>query len=203
MIYDETCRTSSLRRGPELPIGLSHTWQAGGPLYRALDRLDAWRGVKSWAEAFAWLAETPEPIREIQYWGHGRRGQVMVAREPLSAESLGPGHPHRADLERVRERLAPGAVWWFRTCDTFGGRSGHAFAQRFADFTGGDVAGFTYVIGVWQSGLHRLSAGCAPSWSDAEGIARGTPERPLRSAWSAPWRPHTITCLDGAIPAGW
>lgn len=202
MLYDRTCTHTAIR-GWRAPLGLSHSWQVGGPLYGALSRLDRWRGVASWAEGLEWLATADEPIDEIQFWGHGRRGTALVDREGLSVASLAPGHPHARALDAVRERMHPGSRWWFRTCDTFGGDAGHTFARRWTDHFGCDAAGFTYVIGVWQSGLHRLSPGAVPRWPASEGIAVGTPAKPVRSAGSAPWRPHTITCFDGSIPAGW
>ncbi len=183
---------------------LSIAWRSGARLYRALGRIDAALGVASWAEALAWLGAQPEPIDELQYWGHGTWGRALVDRtDVLDARALTPGHALHAGLTAVRAGLAPGALIWFRTCETFGAAAGLDFAERLANWTGARVAGHTHVIGVHQSGLHGLAPGVRPDWSADEGLAAGTPEAPERARRSAPWRPHTITCLAGQVPAAW
>ena len=113
LVFDRTCTGR--------PVGLSTAWSNGATLYRSLGRLDGARGVASWSEALAWLAafRPGELVEEIQYWGHGRWGQVLVDREALSAESLAPGHALAAKLDAVRERLVPGgeSLVWLRTCE--------------------------------------------------------------------------------------
>ena len=54
------------------------------------------------------LARRPRPgeVRTLQFWGHGWPGGMCVGDEALTAESFGPGHPHRANLER-RQLEAP------------------------------------------------------------------------------------------------
>lgn len=198
-VYDRTCCGARLRPG------LSHAWAAGGLLYGALGRLDAWHGAASWAEALDWIAahEAEAPIREIQYWGHGRWGRVLLAGEPLDAAALAPGHPHHDRLVRIRGRLRPDgeALWWFRTCETFGREAGRAFARAWSRFFGCRAAGHTYVIGVLQSGLHCLRPGDEPGWPAEEGLPPGEPD-PRVALRSRPGAPNTITCLHGAIPAG-
>lgn len=199
MVYDETCRG----RGA-LP-GLTHSWIVGGALYRALGRLDAHRGVKSWAEALDWLAtvEPGRPIGEIQYWGHGKWGCALVDGDVLDERALTRRHPLHDGLRRVRERVASeGALVWFRTCETFGAQRGRSFARAVSDFFGCRAAGHTYIIGPWQSGLHSLAAGDEPSWALHEGLVEGTPADPRRALWSGPREPNTITCLHGAVPDG-
>jgi hypothetical protein len=200
MVFDRTCRGRAL-----LP-GLSHVWGTGQHLYRALGRLDAAHGAASWGEALEWLAahEAPAPIAEIQFWGHGRWGLARVGDEVLDARSLESGHPHRPALERIRQRLLPGAegLWWFRTCETFGRAAGHDFARRWSDFLRCRTAGHTYVIGWWQSGLHSLLPGATPTWSPEEGLAPGR-EAPTIALPSRPGAPNTITCLHGTIPSGY
>lgn len=201
MIYDRTCTG---RRG--LP-GLTHAWGAGAWLYRGLRRFDAWFGARTWDEALAFLAgHAPgRPIASIQYWGHGKWGEAWVERERLDAASLRPDHPHHGRLAAIRERLLPdvGSLWWFRTCETLGARPGQEFGRRFADFMGSRVAGHTYIIGPWQSGLHSLGPGEAPTWSEEEGLCAGTPESPKQAKWSQRGEPHTIHCLQGEVPAGY
>lgn len=199
MIYDRTCR------GQDGRAPLSLAWQAGDGLYRGLGRLDAAKGAESWPEALDWLAtyDGDRPIGEIQFWGHGRWGCALIDGRRLDVGSLAKPSPLRPRLEAVRERLTDDGLWWFRTCETLGATAGHELARRWTDFFGGRVAGHTYIIGVWQSGLHSLRAGEAPRWSAAEGLAEGTPDAPRRALGAAPWRPRTISCLRGTIPAGW
>ena len=107
------------------------------------------------------------------------------------------------DVSAVRSRLSPDATWWFRTCETVSADVGRRFARDFADHQGVAVAGHTYVIGPFQSGLHLLRPGAEPHWTPDEGLSEGTPSRPIRARWSRWSEPHTITCLHGAVPPGW
>jgi hypothetical protein len=201
MIYDRTCRGR-----PFLP-GLSHAWASGAVLYRALGRLDATRGVETWDEALAWLADVqPERrIAEVQYWGHGRWGSPRVAGQILDTEMLLRAHPRRAALERVAARMLEGdqGLFWFRTCETFGADAGLEFARAFADTIRCRAAGHTYIIGHWQSGLHSVLPGQQPNWSPDEGLLEGTPADPKRAAWSKARAPNTISFLHGRIPSGY
>lgn len=199
MIYDRTCG------GPVGLPGLSQAWWTGGGLYRALGRIDRFVGVEDWPTALRWLAEVEpgRPIAEIQTWCHGKWGQVLLDRAPMDATALLAGHPWNGWLRAIRERLVgPEALWWFRTCETFGAQSGHRFARAWTDFFECDAAGHTYIIGAWQSGLHRLGPGQEPPWPTAEGLREGTPGAPRRALRSKPTAPHTITCLHGRVPPG-
>lgn len=197
MIFDTTYR--GLDRLP-----LSHAWQAGGAVYAGLGRIDHRRGVRSWEEALDWLlaVEPDRPLGEVQFWGHGHWGEALVDRVPLDRDAFRRGHRLHDRLRAIADR-SDRPQWWFRTCETLGARRGHDFAQAVADHFGGSVAGHTHVIGVWQSGLHRLEAGERPHWSDTEGVAEGTADAPGRALGSWPWRPRTIHCLQGRVPAGW
>jgi len=121
----------------------------------------------------------------------------------LSASALHTGDANHRNLEMLREKLAPDALIWFRTCETFGARAGIALAERLADFTGARVAGHTHIIGFHQSGLHGLAPGQRADWAEDEGLLEGTPESPQRARRSAPWRANTITCLASSVPARW
>jgi hypothetical protein len=221
MIYDATCtrdlpwprpsREGLLRKVHDrlevVPLpGLSHFWAGGGLLYAGLRRIDRFAGFTDWETALRWLAEI-EPSRtigEIQFWGHGKWGAAKIDREPLDIETLALDHRLRRPLEAIRERLDhDGALWWFRTCETFGAEPGHAFAQAWTEFFGCRAAGHTYVIGPWQSGLHSLEPGETPRWSVAEGLTAGTPDDPRAARWSRLGEPNTISCLHGRIPAGY
>ena len=179
---------------------LSIAWRNGARLYRGLRRIDAAHGVASWAEAFAWIASHGERIDELQYWGHGKWGTVLVGDDVWNAS---PSIAMKNDLDRFREQLAPNALIWFRTCETLGANAGIEFAERLADWTGARIAGHTHVIGFHQSGLHALAPGVAADWSPTEGLASGTADAPQRARGSAPWRARTITCFAGQVPPAW
>ena len=200
MIYDRTCRGRAF-----LP-GLSCAWRAGGRLYGLLGRFDAWRGVATWEEGLDWLAGfgAPAPIREIQFWGHGRWGCAKIAGVPLDTRALVVGHPHHPRLRAIRERLVPGeGLWWFRTCETFGRAEGQAFARAWTRFFRCRAAGHTYVIGVLQSGLCSLGPDDEPGWPVDEGLPAGAADAPPATALRSSLRaPHTISCFRGRIPAG-
>lgn len=198
MIYDRTCTGSVWRPG------LTHSWIAGAYLYGGLKRLDAWFGASSWEEALSFLATCggSRKIREIQFWGHGNWGNAKIDGEKLSIESLAASHAHAPLLGRVRDRLDDDALWWFRTCETFGTETGHRFAEAFADYTNARVAGHTYVIWCLQSGLHSIRPGVRPNWSPDEGLPVGDAS-PTHALWSTPSSPNTVSFLTGRIPEGY
>jgi len=197
IVYDATQRSR-----PPRALGLS--WQYGTHFYRALGRVDGAYGAHSFADAFAWLIrhDATRAIGEVQFWGHGKWGSVFIDREPLDRDLLRPSHRHHAAFNAVRERLTNDSLLWFRTCETLGARRGRDFAAALGDATGARVAGHTFVIGFYQSGLHCLRPGQAPSWSDTEGLARGSADQPEVALTSQPNAPNTITCLTGRIPSG-
>lgn len=200
MVYDRSCTRHGV-----FPLGLSHAWGAGGPLYASLGRLHAWRGVDTWSDALRWLATVrpEEPIGEVQFWGHGRWGRALVRGESLDATALQASHPLHGSLAAVRARLTERSRWWFRTCETLGAAPGHDFARRWTGFMGCPVAGHTYIIGMLQSGLHELVPGAEPHWSPWEGLREGTPEAPTRAFWSRWGAPNTISFLHSEVPEGW
>ena len=197
VIYDATQR---LRK----PRALGWSWQYGTHLYRALGRVDGAYGASSFAEAFAWLSrfESSRPIAELQFWGHGKWGRIFIDRQMLDRRWLLPEHEHYPQFRALRERLAPDALFWFRTCETLGARAGQDFAAALGDATGARVAGHTYVIGFLQSGLHCLQPGDKAHWSATEGLASGSADAPEKALSSTADAPNTITCLTGAIPEG-
>lgn len=194
MFFDRTCRGKGL-----LP-GLTAAWTAGGILYGALRRLDDWRGVSTWLEGLDFLLDRSEghTIAEIQYWGHGEYGCAWVEEDKLDITCLAPEHPVHARLVALKARLAPDALWWFRTCGTFGTQVGHNFARAWTRFLGCRAAGHTYAINFLQSGLRVLSPEAEPTWSINEGYA---PNLPMPTGKpSSVLAPRTITCLHGAVP---
>jgi hypothetical protein len=201
MVYDRTCTGKPFRPG------LSHAWATGQHLYRLLGRFDRTLGVESWDEALSWLGHVGrgQPIAEIQYWGHGKWGLARVDSQAFDAAALAPSHRWAADLDRIADRLLPDgrSLLWFRTCETLGCAPGQDFAQRLTERLACRVAGHTYIIGHWQSGLHSLAPGQTPGWSQDEGLREGTPESPREAYWSRAWHPNTVSFLHGQIPAGY
>jgi hypothetical protein len=195
VVYDATQRARP-------PRALGWSWHYGTRLYRALGRVDAAYGARSFADAFDWLSryETQQPIHELQFWGHGKWGRAYIANEMIDRRLLEPSHEHHRAFRAFRARLVPDALLWFRTCETLGASAGHDFARALGEATGARVAGHTFVIGFFQSGLHCLRPGHAPDWSTTEGLSRGSAEQPERALPSSPDAPNTITCLTGAIP---
>lgn len=176
---------------------LKTTWKAGGWLNKLRGKLDGYSAVSSWREAVLYLS-TVEPgkkIREIQFWGHGSPGAVYISRVPFTTHSV---TALRESLAKVRDRLTPDAVIWFRTCSTFQGRVGQEFAIRVSDFFGCTVAGHTMTIGPFQPGLHTLKPSALPSWAVDEGA--GKPLLPRHFFW---WHKNTVLCLATEIPEGW
>ncbi|HEY3593902.1 MAG TPA: hypothetical protein VGL13_08510 [Polyangiaceae bacterium] len=198
ILFDTTCKN-------KIGFGLSSAWSSGSTLYRALGRVHSARGAATFEEGLGWLSthRAGEPISEVQFWGHGKWGRIFMARESLDRTALVRGHRHHAALERLRERLAPDALFWFRTCETFGAAPGQQFARAWTDFFGRRAAGHTFIIGYWQSGLHLLEPGAIPHWSRNEGLEEGTADAPMRAGWSLPGQPNTISCLAGRVPSGW
>lgn len=194
MLYDRTCY------GPGPIPGLTTAWWLGGRLYRGLDRIDAWRGVATWAEAFDWLrsCSTDRKIGEIQFWGHGHWGGLWMDEDVIDAEVMRPGHALYERLATLRDRLVQdgSALWWFRCCDLFGTQIGHDFAREWTRFFGCRAAGHTYTIEFWQSGLHILEPGQEPYWPIDEGVVPGMSH--ARESYRG--APRTITCLHNTIP---
>ena len=197
LLYDATCR------GRPLLPGLTHSWIAGALMYRALGHLDCVFGANNWRDGLQWLAtvEPDRPVSEIQFWGHGKWGNARIAGEKLDSSALASRHQYHSLLSAIRDRLTgPDALWWFRTCETFGARPGHNFARQWTDFFDGRAAGHTYIIGPWQSGLHCLAPGQTPDWPLDEGLSAGSIEEPEEALWSKPGEPNTITCFQNNHP---
>lgn len=205
LVYDATGHG-----GARVQPLLTTSWKLGSVLYQHHPtRVDEVFGATSWEEALAWLCSVRPRARidSVQYWGHGLFGRVLIATDVLDIESLSPGHSRYLDLVALRQRVrGEQTLFWFRTCATFGRPKGQAFARAWTRFFGCRAAGHTFVIGPLQSGLHSLRAGDEPSWSATEGVPQSHHDKvddPKTALTSSMWAPHTITCLNGAIPDGW
>jgi hypothetical protein len=199
LVYDGTHRKGE--------VLLRSAWRTGSSLYRSLNRVDAALGASSWEQAFTWLIREGErdSLDEVQFWGHGTWGNVYIGNDIFCVRSLSQGNPHYDVLTQLRAVLTPNAqsLVWFRTCETFGTHVGQEFATKLAAFLNARVAGHTHVIGVWQSGLQGLRPGQVPHWSPHEGLAEGTPERPLRARGSWPTTKRSLHFLNGVMPDEW
>ncbi len=184
------------------PRWLGRAWYVGSAFYRWQGAVDATFGARTFESAFAWLERSKHPIGELQFWGHGKWGRALIDQQRWDRAALGDAHPLRRGLDALRERLAPDALLWFRTCETLGALAGQDFAKALGDFTGARIAGHTYEIGFFQSGLHALAPGEMPAWDPSEGLAEGNPAEPSRSLPSRPDAPSTITCLTTRLPPG-
>ena len=182
--------------------GLTNSWRLGAALYKRYPpstRVHHTWGARSWEDALAFVATIPEPIGEIQYWGHGLPGRVMIADDVLDVSAFDDvKHPRHQDILSIASKLTDDALVWWRTCGAFAGAAGQRFAQAQASVFGATVAGHTHVIGPLQSGLHTLQPGAQPRWSVTEGLTAKGSLLP-----SSPSAPHTIHFLQGAIPKGW
>jgi hypothetical protein len=192
MLFDRSCR------GRGLSPGLSHAWGGGGALFRALGRFDAVHGAWSWTAGLDWIiaASAKRPIAEIQFWGHGEWGGLWIDEELMTASALEPGHYLHDRLATIRTRLAPDALWWFRSCDVFGTQTGHDFARAWTRFFGCRAAGHTHHIMMLQSGLHVLRPGEEPTWPLDEGLESGL----AHARESSLFAPRTITFLTQEPP---
>jgi len=195
VVFDATQRSRP-------PRWLGQAWHVGSNLYRWRGSVDGAFGARTFESAFAWLERVQHPVQELQFWGHGKWGRALIDKQSWDRSALLDGHPLRRGLDALRERLTPDALIWFRTCETLGAAAGHDFAKALGDFTGARIAGHTYEIGFFQSGLHALGPGETPAWDPSEGLAAGDAAHPTRSLPSSPGAPSTITCLTARLPAG-
>lgn len=197
VVFDRT------QAGKGFAPGLSGIWRTGTRLYSLRRLCDVSLGAGSWGEALSWLGSVRlgEAITEIQFWMHGLWGDARIGEDVFDQRSLERGSDIERKLGQIRPRLAPNALIWFRTCQTLGAIKGQRFARALTETLGCRVAGYTYIIGWWQSGLHQLAPGETPNWASDEGVAEGGPGAPVRALWSTPFEPRTITCLDGRLPA--
>lgn len=183
---------------------LRFSWITGGKFYKMFRGVEHHAGFSSWEDALKWLSSLEEgkKINSIQFWGHGTPGRVWINGDFLSIRSVIPQHSHNSLLHALKARLTKDSVIWFRSCNVFAGSEGHLFATIMSSFFNCKVAGHTYIVGPWQSGLHTITPEQRPSWSKEEGL-KNKKDGTVEKLWSTPWAPNTIFCLTGKIPESW
>jgi hypothetical protein len=194
MVYDKDPGTGFAQKF------LALSWRVGGWLFKLRGAIDIAYAAESWDDAFRWLA-TVEPgktISEVQYWGHGGPGRVILGGDAFGSSRLQAAMLTNPNLRTFRERLRSGSVIWFRCCNTFQGALGYKFSAIFADYFNCTIAGFTRVIGPVQGGLHTRQPFTPAHWSEFEG---NTPHPILPQVLQ--WSSNSVTCLASKIPKGW
>ena len=86
----------------------------------------------------------------------------------------------------LRENMCPsGAEVYYRSCETFQGKKGKAFARAAATFWRSKVIGHTHVIGLSQPGKQTLKPGQKPTWSDKAGTGGGKSKHWLKTLFKS------------------
>lgn len=183
---------------------LRTSWVVGGALYKLCGKVDLYSGFQSWFSALQWLLEVSQKnkIASIQFWGHGTPGNVWINESTLSLASISINAQQRQLLQSIKNNLDSNTTFWFRSCNVFTGKHGQLFAKSFSNFMNCKVAGHTFIIGPWQSGLHTITPGQQPTWPIGEGMDQNKDGK-TKLLWSKPWSPNTITCMNSEIPEDW
>lgn len=127
-------------------------------------------------------------LKELQIWGHGTPGAPEMDGEPMPS----------LFVDRLSLLVEPSSLVWFRSCSTFFGNSGQAFAERTSNKLGCRIAGHTHVIGIWQSGLYSVEPGLAGDWPTNK--YSNCDWTKLKSGWR---ERRTINCLRMSFPDSW
>lgn len=203
MIYDRTALDDGfdIRESND---NLTMSWVLGAKLYKATRSVDLVKGVASWAEALEWLntVNPSEKIEQIQIWGHGWPGRSYIGKEFITLDDVVSG-PLSDGFAKLKNRLTPDSIIWFRNCAVFCGEPGHKFAEGFSTHMGCVAAAHTYIIGLFQAGLHTIKPGQKAYWPVTEGIEEGPASWPKKIRWSRMWSENSIFCLRSDIPKGW
>lgn len=188
----------------DIKFGLTHSWMAGGWLYRKFGRFDHVAGFDNWDDALEWLCdlEPEKQIDEVQYWGHGSPGKVWMKGRHLNKHSFTDAtYAYGEQLRKLKTRLHEDSLIWFRCCSVFCAQAGHDFAKVWTENLGCRVAAHTFIIGPWQAGLYCLKPDHEPWWSKIEGINEGTADKPESFRWSMPWSPRGIPAIWSRLPS--
>jgi hypothetical protein len=140
-----------------------------------------------------------EKINSIQFWGHGSPGHVWIDGRTLSLKTLLPNSVHRHLLEKLKSRLHPNSVLWFRSCNVGATSEGKQFTKALAEILECKVAVHTHIVHVLQGGLHILDPREEPYWSDGEGIKINN-DKTVEMLWTMPWTKNNVFFLQSSIP---
>ncbi len=164
------------------------TWRVGCFIHKFFGKLDDYHAATSWDDAIAWLLRQEKPLLSVQFWGHGSPATIWNGGTPAGVEVF----------LKLKPKMTPASIVWFRVCSAFQGRAGQDFAIKLAAGLGCTIAAHTRIIGLLQGGLHTLKPGASPSWPETEvelpgklaklGLARGN---------------NTVFCLRANVPEGW
>lgn len=138
---------------------LKISWMIGCWFQKLIGKTDEFHGADSWNDVVQWICKQPNSISSIQYWGHGSPGNVWLSGKPLKYHQL----------REIKDKLAPDAVIWFRTCSSFQGKAGYSFAENMSLTLNCTIAAHTRIVGLFQGGLHTIKPGKEPSWPISEG----------------------------------
>jgi hypothetical protein len=106
----------------------------------------------------------PGCIDEVHYWGHGAPGRFV-----LGDLSIRQSNFPVLLADTLKRALSDKGLFWLRTCASFHGAKGKAFAEFLSSALDRKVAAHTYNIGLFHSGVKVLRPGEMAVWSDFEG----------------------------------
>jgi len=167
---------------------LTWMWAIGSWLRALRPGPDKILRVGSWDEMVEKLQALPDgSVTRVEYWGHGTSGGVKCGKEWAWGPTMKSKDPVRyivGPLSQVSHVLAPDAVWWWRTCNSFWGVAGKPFAKACADTLGCKVAAFTRIIWWWQGDLRIAKPSVEPDWDNTGG------------GYSNPFKHDTVWCMS-------
>ena len=166
------------------------TWPIGAHLYKKAGKADIAIPARTLRDVFDALPD--EKITQLEFWCHGAPGMIsFCGRRYFTGDIFAPmtflGEHYSVDLI------------WFRSCSTFAGMAGQAFASTVSRSVPATVAGHTHKIAGLQAGLHTLTPGQIPYWDPLEGATR----KQTGGQWSRPWSPNVITAWCNQVPENW
>ena len=169
------------------------TWRVGH-LIESRQRFTHRLYVHSWDEAMERLCAIGEreKLSELQFWGHGAPGRVLIGHHVLDANYLQSSALFQRWMAMEPFQLSPSPLIWFRTCETMRGDVGRSFAEQLSGLLRCRVAGYTQYIHVLQRGLVMVSPGGEACWSD-EATAGG-------SVWFYTFSPSALSPIWPRLP---